>query len=97
MPIALVALIAFLLVGPYSYLAGAFALDFGGKSGSATASSLINFVGYIGGYLAGKAMAELSTAHGWTGAFRVLAIVAWVSALVGAGFTDCTSSTAATG
>src|SRR5271165_6732659 len=36
-PVVLVALIAFLMLGPYSYLGGAISLDFGGKQGSATA------------------------------------------------------------
>src|SRR5262249_23978949 len=35
--LVLVALVAFLLIGPYSYLAGAISLDFGGKRGGATA------------------------------------------------------------
>ncbi len=80
-PVGLVALIAFVLIGPYSYLAGAIALDFGGKQGSATASGLIDGVGYLGGVLAGKGMAQISVAHGWSGAFGVLAGVAWLSCI----------------
>jgi OPA family glycerol-3-phosphate transporter-like MFS transporter len=82
LPIALVALVAFLLLGPYSYLAGAIALDFGGKRGGATASGIIDFVGYLGGILAGEGVARLTLKYGWGGAFGVLAQIAWVSAAV---------------
>jgi OPA family glycerol-3-phosphate transporter-like MFS transporter len=77
--VALVALIAFLLLGPYSYLAGALALDFGSRRGSATASGIIDGVGYLGGVLAGDAVARISVAHGWSGAFATLAAVAGLS------------------
>ena len=81
-PVALVTLIAFLLIGPYSFLAGAIALDFGGKRGSATSAGLIDGIGYLGGILAGGSVAQLSSRHGWTAAFLVLAGVSWVSCLV---------------
>jgi sugar phosphate permease len=77
----LTALIAFLCIGPYSYLAGAISLDFGGKQGSATASGLIDGVGYLGGVLAGNSFASISVAWGWRGAFTVLAGVAWLSSI----------------
>ena len=83
-PVALVTLVAFLLIGPYSYLAGTMALDFGGRRGGATASGLIDGVGYLGGVLAGKGMADLAASRGWAGAFTVLAGVAWLASL-GAG------------
>jgi OPA family glycerol-3-phosphate transporter-like MFS transporter len=78
-PVALVISIAFLLIGPYSYLAGAVSLDYGGKAGGASASGLIDGVGYIGGMLAGWGMARVSIALGWGGAFGVLAGAAWAS------------------
>ena len=82
-PVVLVALAGFLLIGPYSFLAGAIALDFGGKRGSATASGLIDGVGYVvGGVLAGRMMAQVSTRYGWTGVFHLLSWVAWGSCLV---------------
>lgn len=80
-PVALVALIAFLMIGPYSYLGGAISLDFGGKQGSATASGLIDGVGYLGGVLAGNGVAGISVAWGWKGAFAALALVAFFSSL----------------
>ncbi len=81
-PVALVTLVAFVLIGPYSYLAGAISLDFGGKQGSATASGLIDGVGYLGGVLAGNTVAGISVLWGWKGAFATLAGVALFSALV---------------
>ena len=83
-PILLVCTTAFLLIGPYSYLAGAMSLDLGGKRGGATTCGIVDFIGYLGGAFAGRAMAGISVDHGWRGAFLVLAVVAWVSAL-GAG------------
>jgi OPA family glycerol-3-phosphate transporter-like MFS transporter len=81
-PVGLVAAVGFLLIGPYSFLAGAISLDLGGKKGSATASGLIDGVGYLGGTLAGVGMARVSNLFGWHGAFRLLAGVAWASAFV---------------
>jgi len=46
----LVAAIGFLVIGPYSFFAGAMSLDFGGRQGSATASGLIDGIGYLGVY-----------------------------------------------
>jgi sugar phosphate permease len=80
-PVMLVALVAFVMIGPYSYLAGAIALDFGGKRGSATASGLIDGVGYLGGVLAGNSVAGISVLWGWKGAFGALAVVALLSSI----------------
>ena len=41
-PVVVVTSIGFLLIGPYSYLAGAISLDFGGKQGASTASGFID-------------------------------------------------------
>jgi OPA family glycerol-3-phosphate transporter-like MFS transporter len=78
-PVVLVALVAFVMIGPYSYLAGAISLDFGGKQGSATASGLIDGVGYLGAVLAGNSVAGISVIWGWKGAFAALAFVALLS------------------
>jgi sugar phosphate permease len=82
-PLALVATVAFCLLGPYSYLAGAMALDFGGKEGSATASGMIDGFGYLAGILSGNAMAHLAVAYGWQTMFLVLAGVAGLTSVVG--------------
>jgi sugar phosphate permease len=79
--VSLVGVVAFLMIGPYSYLAGAIALDFGGKEGSATASGIIDGVGYLGGVLAGDSMARISVTYGWQGAFTALAGVSWLSCI----------------
>lgn len=80
-PVVLVSAIAFVMIGPYSYLGGAMALDFGGKQGSATACGIIDGVGYLGGVLAGDAVARISVAYGWEGAFGILAAVAVLSSI----------------
>jgi len=80
--VALVTLVGFLMTGPYSYFAGAIALDLGGKQASATTSGIIDGIGYLGGILAGDSIARLSVAYGWGGAFTTLAIVVWVSSIV---------------
>ena len=81
-PVGLVTLIGFLMIGPYSYLAGAIALDLGGKQGSATTSGIIDGVGYLGGIFAGDSIARLSIAYGWRGAYITLAVVVWLSSIV---------------
>jgi OPA family glycerol-3-phosphate transporter-like MFS transporter len=76
-----------LLIGPYSYLAGAISLDFGGKRGGATACGIIDGVGYLfGGVVAGKVVSSLSHTLGWQGVFRLLAGVALLTGLVAACF-----------
>ncbi len=85
--LVLVAAVAFLLIGPYSYLAGAISLDFGGKRGSATACGLIDGVGYLfGGVVAGKVVSSLSHSLGWQGVFKMLAVVAMLTGVVAAFF-----------
>ena len=80
-PLILVGVVAFCLLGPYSYLAGAFALDFGGRQASAASSGLIDGVGYLGGVLAGDTVARISVRFGWRGVFVSLAFVSALSAL----------------
>jgi OPA family glycerol-3-phosphate transporter-like MFS transporter len=83
----LVAVVAFLLIGPYSYMAGAISLDFGGKRGSATASGIIDGVGYLlGGVVAGGVIGSISGAVGWQGVFQILACVALLTGLAAAFF-----------
>jgi OPA family glycerol-3-phosphate transporter-like MFS transporter len=75
-----IGLIAFGLLGPYSYLGGAYALDFGGKQAGAVSSGIIDGVGYIGGILAGDSVARLAVAFGWKGVFIALAVVCVLAA-----------------
>jgi len=81
-PVILVTLVGFLLLGPYSYLAGAMSLDFGGKRGSATAAGIIDGVGYLAGWLSGDTVARVTVAFGWKNAFLALAGAAFLTALV---------------
>jgi MFS transporter, OPA family, glycerol-3-phosphate transporter len=81
LPVAMIGIVAFCLLGPYAFLPGAFALDFGGKQAGAAASGLVDGTGYLGGVLAGTVMARLSVAFGWGGVFMTLAAVSALAAL----------------
>jgi OPA family glycerol-3-phosphate transporter-like MFS transporter len=82
LPLIAIGTIAFCLLGPYSYLAGAFALDFGGQQAGAMSSGIIDGVGYLGAVMGGVTVAQFSVAFGWQGVFVGLALV---SALAAAG------------
>jgi sugar phosphate permease len=81
LPVVMIAIVAFALLGPYAFLPGAFALDFGGKKAGAVASGLVDGTGYLGGVLAGTVMARLSVAFGWGGVFVTLAVISVLAAL----------------
>ena len=81
-PVGLVALVGFLLMGPYSYLAGAMSMDFGGEKGSATAAGIIDGVGYLAGVLSGDSMARITVNYGWSKAFIALAVICLLTAAV---------------
>jgi OPA family glycerol-3-phosphate transporter-like MFS transporter len=81
LPVAMTGIVAFCLLGPYSFLPGAFALDFGGKQAGAVASGLVDGTGYLGGVLAGYVMARIAVAFGWGGVFITLAVVSALGAL----------------
>ena len=95
----LVSVIAFLLIGPYSYMAGAISLDLGGKHGGATACGIIDGFGYLfGGVLAGEVIAKVSVTLGWQGVFKVLTVVALLTSLAAVFFlADQLRPTAVTG
>ncbi len=77
----LLGLVAFVMLGPYSFLAGAVSLDFGGKRGSATAAGWIDGIGYIGGMIAGYGVGDLAEKHGWPAAFLMLTGFAVLSSI----------------
>jgi OPA family glycerol-3-phosphate transporter-like MFS transporter len=84
--VLIVSLVAFLIIGPYSYLAGAISLDFGGKQASGTTSGIIDGIGYLGGIVSGDSMARISVDFGWSGALLVLAVVAFLSSVAAFAF-----------
>jgi OPA family glycerol-3-phosphate transporter-like MFS transporter len=86
LPVVLVSSVGFFMIGPYAFLGGAISLDFGGKCGSGTASGLIDGVGYLGGVLAGDAIARVSVAYGWRGAFALLGYGTLVTSMVAAAY-----------
>jgi OPA family glycerol-3-phosphate transporter-like MFS transporter len=86
-PTLLVAVSGFMLLGPYSYLAGAMSLDFGGEHGSATAAGIIDGFGYIAGWISGDTVARISVDFGWRNAFETLAAVSLLTAVVALGLT----------
>jgi len=85
LPLLAIGGIAFCLLGPYSYLGGAMALDFGGKQAGAASSGIIDGVGYLGAVVAGDSVARVSVAFGWQGVFVGLASVSALAA-VGAAY-----------
>jgi len=85
LPLIAIGTIAFCLLGPYSYLGGAFALDFGGKRAGAMSSGIIDGVGYLGAVVAGDTIGRVSVAFGWPGVFVALAAVSALAAS-GAGY-----------
>jgi OPA family glycerol-3-phosphate transporter-like MFS transporter len=84
LPLFAIGTTALCLLGPYSYLGGALAIDFGGKQGAALSSGLIDGVGYLGSVLGGVTVARVSIAFGWRGVFLALAALS-VLAAIGAG------------
>ncbi len=84
--VILITVVGFLLIGPYAYLAGAISLDLGGKRAGATASGLIDGVGYLGGVFSGLATAQVQGRYGWSGVFSALAAVAFLTSLAAAVF-----------
>jgi OPA family glycerol-3-phosphate transporter-like MFS transporter len=84
LPLLAIGAIAFCLLGPYSTLGGAFALDFGGKQAAAAASGIIDGVGYLGAVAAGDSVARVAVTVGWQGVFVALSATSALAAL-GAG------------
>lgn len=82
LPLALISLVGLLLLGPYSFLAGAMSLDAGGRQGAATASGLVDAVGYAGATGALWLTGALAEHRGWGAAFLALALLAGATAVV---------------
>ncbi|HEX8426659.1 MFS transporter [Hymenobacter sp.] len=80
LPVLLISGTGLLLLGPYSFLAGAMSLDAGGRQGAATAAGLVDAVGYVGGTLALWLTGTLAEHQGWGYAFLALALIAAATA-----------------
>ena len=85
LPLVAIGTTALCLLGPYSYLGGALACDFGGKQGTAQSSGIIDGVGYLGSVIGGVTVARASIAVGWGGVFMALAVISLIAA-IGAGY-----------
>lgn len=79
LPLVLISAAAILMIGPYSFLAGAISLDLGGKVGSSTTAGLVDAAGYLGAIASGIGIGSLAQRAGWDAAFGSLAIVALVT------------------
>jgi len=77
---------ALCLLGPYTLLSGAIAMDIGGRKGSATAAGLIDSAGYAGGTLSGFAIGRLALVGGWASVFNTMAALAAVVAVIAIGY-----------
>jgi OPA family glycerol-3-phosphate transporter-like MFS transporter len=82
LPIVLLAGAGFLLVGPYSFLAGAISIDLGARRGSSTAAGLVDAAGYVGAILSGWGVGYLARHQGWGSVFAVLGGVALLMCVV---------------
>lgn len=67
------------LLGPFSLLSGAVAIDVAGPRGASTAAGFIDAIGYVGASLAAIILGSVSKRAGWTAAFDVVAIVAFLA------------------
>ena len=78
----LIAGIGLFLLGPYSLLAGAVALDIAGTRGTATATGIIDGVGYLAGAASGVVLGRMADRVGWSAAFDVVAAAALLATFV---------------
>lgn len=86
LPLVFSSLIGLLLLGPYSFLAGAMSMDLGGRQGASTAVGMVDGVGYLGSVLSLWLTGWLAQHSGWNSAFVALAIIAALTAIAAAVF-----------
>jgi MFS transporter, OPA family, glycerol-3-phosphate transporter len=70
------------LLGPYSLLAGAVALDIAGKRGTATATGIIDGAGYLAGALSGYVLGAVADHAGWSAVFDLVTAAALLATIV---------------
>jgi len=78
----LVGAVGLLVYGPYSLLAGVFAVESGGAAAAATAAAIIDACGYLAGILAGEALGRVLDRGGYPLGFECLAAITALSALL---------------
>ncbi|HZS37211.1 MAG TPA: MFS transporter [Polyangia bacterium] len=81
----LIGAVGLLVYGPYSLLAGALAVESGGAELAATASGIIDAVGYCAGILAGELLGRVLDYGGYALGFHGLAAVTAVAAVLALG------------
>ncbi|MBX7075557.1 MAG: MFS transporter [Pirellulales bacterium] len=81
MPLTCFSATAFLLLGPYTFLTGVLALDFGGKRGSSTAAGLVDGAGYFGAVVSTRYAGSVAESYGWDAVFQGAAIIAALTSL----------------
>lgn len=79
---AVIGLIGFLSYGPYSLLAGVFAVEVCGKDNVGTAAGLIDASGYLAGIVSGYCFGMLLDKGGYWLGFHFLAVVTVAAALL---------------
>ena len=75
-------LIGFMMVGPYSLIAGAMAIDFGSSRAAATAAGIMDAVGALGAVLMGTGMGYIVDQYGWNYSFFLLTIISLIAFLL---------------
>jgi OPA family glycerol-3-phosphate transporter-like MFS transporter len=73
--------VGLLVYGPYSLLAGVLAVESGGAELAASASGIIDAVGYAAGVLSGEVLGRIIDAGGYRLGFTCLAVLAALSAV----------------
>ncbi len=79
-PLLILAGIGFFLYGPHLIMGATMAMDLGSRKASATASGIIDAMGYMGAAVSGAGTAWVQNHWGWDGAF-----ILWISGAVLAG------------
>ena len=80
LPLITLAGIGFFLFGPHLMMGATIAMDLGSRKASATASGIIDAMGYLGAAVSGYGTAWVKQRWGWDGAF-----ILWISGAVVAG------------
>ena len=73
--------VGLLSYGPYSLLAGVFAVECGGEELAGTAAGFIDGVGYLAAILAGQVLGQILDTGGYPTAFHFMAVLTFLSAL----------------